>query len=144
VEFSTEVKLTIWAHASITELLSYLRPPLSSACSRGKKFFFFAVNSSICKLGVLVYVTSKQLYPINFSSWISPLYRRTNKGKLYSVIDSPVHGRHDGEKFSSVPQFVLSYNCFCKWLHFIFPVQSILLLSLIYRAVAPKVVGMWL
>ena len=29
-----------------------------------------------------------------------------NKGKTYPVIDSPVHGEHNGETFSSVPQSV--------------------------------------
>ena len=29
-----------------------------------------------------------------------------SKGQTYPVIDSPVHGKHDGETFSSVPQSV--------------------------------------
>ena len=32
--------------------------------------------------------------------------RRVSKGKTYPVLDSPVHGEHNGEKFSSVPQSV--------------------------------------
>ena len=32
--------------------------------------------------------------------------RRVIKGKTYPVIDSPVHGKHDDENCSSIPQFV--------------------------------------
>ena len=32
--------------------------------------------------------------------------RKVSKGQTYPVIDSPVHGKHDGENFSSVPQSV--------------------------------------
>ena len=57
---------------------------------------------------MFVYVMSKRLYTIDFSSHILPLYavKRVSKGKTYPVIDSPVHGKHNGENCSSVPRFV--------------------------------------
>ena len=38
--------------------------------------------------------------------------QRVIKGKIYPINDSPVHGKHDDENCSSVPQFVRTLQPF--------------------------------
>ena len=47
----------------------------------------------------------KQSYAIDYSSQILPLYA-VSKGKTYPVIDSSIHGEHDGENCNPIPRFV--------------------------------------
>ena len=59
---------------------------------------------------MFVYVTSKRSYAIHFSSLISSLYvvKKSGKRKTYHVMDSPIHGEHDGASCNSV------LHCVCK------------------------------
>ena len=56
-----------------------------------------------------------------------------SKGKTYPVIDPPVHGEHDGEKFSSIPQSLRKQQPFFKVTVIYFPymlaVQIIIFLT---------------
>jgi len=57
----------------------------------------------------IVYATLKLSYVIDFSSQISSLYM-VKEGKIYPVIDAPVHSKHDGASYNSVWKLHL----FCK------------------------------
>ena len=70
--------------------------------------FFILFHCNKLKLCAFVYVTMKQLFMIDFSSWVLPLFamKRTSKGKTYLLIIPlfPVHGKYNCEICSSVHQ----------------------------------------
>jgi len=53
----------------------------------------------MCELWPFVYIMSKLLYAIDFSSKISSLYM-VKEGDTEKVIDVPVHGKHDGVSYN--------------------------------------------
>ena len=54
-------------------------------------------------------------------SQISPLYavKKVIKGKTYPVIDSPIHGTHDGGKSNSVVHSVFCFFCLLFFFFFV-------------------------
>ena len=61
-------------------------------------------------LWAFVYVRLKRSYAIDFSSLISSLYavRVAIEETTYPVMDSPIHGEHNGASCNSV------LHCICK------------------------------
>ena len=59
---------------------------------------------------MFVYIMSKRLYAIDFPSLILSLYvvKKGGRRKTHHVMDSPIHGKHDGVSCNS------TLYCVCK------------------------------
>ena len=98
----------------------------------------------ICELWPFVYIMSKLSYVIHrfcLSTWWS----RMIQGKTYPVIDTPVHGKHNGASYNSVWHSIHKLHLFL-WVPVIYFTDacctnwSFLLLPLC-RVIAPKVIS---